>query len=109
MLTPFLAHCDAPYSDTSDPSRRIMTLFTMHVYLNDSRAEAGEAAELVGGATTFFSRDQKRRLDVHPKAGRVLIFQHSHLLHSGDDVKAGVKYTMRTDMLYEYVKDEGQE
>jgi hypothetical protein len=35
-------------------------------------------------------------------AGRVLIFQHRRLLHSGDDVKAGIKYTMRSDLMYEF-------
>lgn len=82
----------------------------MHLYLNDSKAGAeagaGQAAELVGGATTFYSRDGKRRIDVHPKAGRVLIFQHRHLLHAGDEVRAGTKYTMRTDIMYEFVPDE---
>jgi hypothetical protein len=42
-------------------------------------------------------------MDVDPKAGRVLIFQHRNLYHSGDDVLAGVKYTMRTDIMYELV------
>ena len=96
-----IAHCDAPYSDTSDPARTIRTMFTIHLYLNDSKAEV-EGADLVGGATTFFSNDEKRRIDVNPKAGRVLIFQHRRLLHSGDDVLAGIKYTMRTDIMYEF-------
>ena len=50
---------------------------------------------LVGGATTFHSYDMLRKLDVLPRAGRVLLFQHRDLLHSGDDVVQGVKYTMR--------------
>ncbi len=65
-----------------------------------------EGAELVGGATTFFSNDEKRRLDVQPKAGRVLIFQHRRLYHSGDDVLKGTKYTMRTDIMYQFVPAE---
>ncbi|KAH6627088.1 hypothetical protein B0J18DRAFT_426461 [Chaetomium sp. MPI-SDFR-AT-0129] len=97
----FRPHCDSPYRDNQDPSRRIVTMFTIHLYLNDSKAEV-PGADLVGGATTFFSNDEKRRLDVHPKAGRVLIFQHRRLLHSGDDVLAGTKYTMRTDIMYEF-------
>lgn len=40
------------------------------------------------------------RYDVLPKAGRVLLFQHRDLIHSGDDVLSGTKYTMRTDLLY---------
>ncbi|KAG7289697.1 hypothetical protein NEMBOFW57_006073 [Staphylotrichum longicolle] len=102
------SHCDAPFVDTRDPSRSIRTLFTIHLYLNDSKAEV-EGAELVGGATTFYSGDEKRRIDVDPKAGRVLIFQHRRLLHSGDDVLAGTKYTMRTDILYEFIREEEKE
>lgn len=47
-----------------------------------------------------------RRLDVDPKMGRVLIFQHAHLLHSGDEVQEGIKYTMRSDLMYEQIVDE---
>ncbi|KAJ4302333.1 hypothetical protein N0V88_002477 [Collariella sp. IMI 366227] len=98
------AHCDASYSEDAGPDRTVRTLFTVHVYLNDSKAEV-EDAELVGGATTFYSNDEKRRMDVDPKAGRVLIFQHRRLNHSGDDVLAGTKYTMRTDILYEFIQE----
>lgn len=45
------------------------------------------------------------RLDVAPKMGRVLIFQQRGLLHSGDDVKAGTKLTMRTELMYQKVDD----
>jgi len=31
----------------------------------------------------------------------VLIFQHRGLLHSGDEVLEGIKYTMRTDLMFE--------
>ena len=60
----------------------------------------------MGGATAFLSRDRKRRVDVNPQMGSVLIFQHEGLLHEGAEVKEGVKYTMRTDILYKWVKDE---
>jgi hypothetical protein len=65
------------------------------------------SAPLRGGATTFYSNDRRRRLDVDPKAGRVLIFQHRQLLHSGDDVVSGIKYSMRSDLMYQI--DEGRE
>lgn len=38
--------------------------------------------------------------DVLPKAGRILLFQHRDLIHSGDDVVSGTKYTMRTDLMF---------
>ena len=81
------------------------THFTVHIYLNDSKAEGGEEAELVGGATSFLSSDKKRKLDVDPKAGRVLIFQHKRLYHSGDEVITGTKYTVRTAILYQLRDD----
>ena len=46
------------------------------------------------------SGEVQKRLDVVPKMGRVLIFQQRDLLHSGDDVTAGTKLTMRTDLMY---------
>lgn len=57
---------------------------------------------LEGGATSFHSRDMRFNLDVDPKAGRVLIFQQKGLLHSGADVTKGIKYTMRSDIMYEF-------
>ena len=48
----------------------------------------------------------KRSIDVVPKAGRVLIFQHKTLLHSGADVSRGIKITLRTDMMYKKVSGE---
>ena len=53
--------------------------------------------------------DMTRRLDVDPKMGRVLIFQHAHLLHSGDEVHKGIKYTMRSDLMYERIEDSDNE
>ncbi|KAI1140141.1 hypothetical protein F5Y05DRAFT_307791 [Hypoxylon sp. FL0543] len=96
----FRPHCDAPYGETMADGHSVLTHYTVHLYLNDSKQEVGDAAELVGGATSFLSANQQRKMDVDPKAGRVLIFQHRRLYHSGDDVKEGVKYTMRTDIMY---------
>lgn len=105
------AHCDSPYAEKDDREEGgvLKTLFTVHLYLNDSKAEVGDEAELVGGATTLFSSDEKRRFDVNPKAGRVLIFQHAGVLHSGDDVKSGVKYSVRSDIVYRFVKKDKKE
>ncbi|KAI1081498.1 hypothetical protein F5B20DRAFT_536226 [Whalleya microplaca] len=96
----FRPHCDGAYGETSE-GHPVLTHYTVHLYLNDSKQEVGGGeADLVGGATSFLSSDEKRKLDVDPKAGRVLIFQHRRLYHSGDDVKEGTKYTMRTDIMY---------
>jgi hypothetical protein len=109
----FRPHCDGMY-ETPDRSER--SYVTIHLYLNDTgvplleehenmseheRLEVGHTG-LKGGATTFHSMSGRMecKLDVEPRAGRVLIFQHRSLLHSGDDVINGVKYTMRTDLMY---------
>ncbi|KAK4199374.1 hypothetical protein QBC40DRAFT_83094 [Triangularia verruculosa] len=104
----FQPHCDSSFYLTSEKDKVIRTLFTVHIYLNDCKATAEdpESTELVGGATTMFSSDERRRYDVECKAGRVLVFQHSGLLHSGDEVKQGVKFTVRSDVLYEQIMAE---
>ena len=68
----------------------------MHLYLN----EGGPDNELKGGAKTFHSMDRKRQYRVEPKVGRVLIFQQSNLMHSGEEVSEGLKVTMRTELMY---------
>lgn len=108
----FKAHCDGAYQDPATEER---SFYTLHLYLNDSKQTVPdqEDIDLVGGATTFhLKRDTKwdelesRKIDVDPKTGRVLIFQHKKLLHAGADVTAGIKYTMRTDLMYKLVDKE---
>jgi hypothetical protein len=64
---------------------------------------------LVGGATALLSGDEKRKYDVECKTGRVLIFQHRRVFHAGADVVKGVKYSVRTDIMYREVLDEPEE
>ncbi|KAL8775029.1 MAG: hypothetical protein Q9209_000508 [Squamulea sp. 1 TL-2023] len=94
----FRPHCDGVYV-TPDGSER--SYYTLHLYLNDSD-DASSGARIEGGATRFHSLswDEYKYLDVEPKVGRVLIFQHRGLLHAGDDVRGGTKYTLRTDLMY---------
>ncbi|CAE7218974.1 hypothetical protein PTNB73_09950 [Pyrenophora teres f. teres] len=92
----FKPHCDGAY-ETPDGTER--SYFTLHLYLNDAVEKHG-VRQLEGGATTFFSGNLDQRIDVEPKAGRVLLFQHRNLIHSGDDVISGTKYTLRTDIMY---------
>lgn len=88
----------------------------MHLYLNNGSGPSDEElAEMdpkervkamklavVGGATTFHSMygHMDKKLDVMPKSGRILLFQQRGLLHSGDDLIQGEKYTVRTDLMY---------
>lgn len=109
--------------ETEDGKER--SFYTLHLYLNDSASTHNPVPEeehanpksdqetaccpdgaVIGGATSFLSRDLKRRIDVEPKIGRVLIFQQKGLLHCGDEVTAGTKFTMRTDLMYEFQLDD---
>jgi len=94
-------HCDGRYET---PSKLERSYFTVHLYLNDHE-NAGK--DLEGGATTFHANNMKAKIDVEPKIGRVLIFQQQHLLHSGEEVRKGLKLTMRTDIMYEKVGETG--
>lgn len=96
-LTP-AAHHDGSYVT---PDGKESSFLTLHLYLNESTPEN----KLEGGATTFHSHDMQRFLDVDPKVGRVLIFQHRGLLHSGEDVTAGIKLTLRTDLMYKNMEE----
>lgn len=60
---------------------------------------------LVGGATRFFScKYTGKYMDINPERGACLVFQHRGLLHSGEEVEQGVKYTVRSDVMYEKVE-----
>lgn len=93
----FKPHCDG-LNDSPDGSQK--SFVTLHLYLNDS---SGQTEELAGGATRFWTPDKKHFLDVEPKVGRVLVFQQRMLVHSGEEVVKGIKYTMRSDFMFEQV------
>lgn len=107
------------------PDRREKSYFTVHLYLNgdgeqdlkeleranaDGLQGAGNTdldGRLLGGATSFLPRyeEKERHVRVFPKTGSVLVFQQSELMHSGDPVFRGTKYTLRTDVMYEEVTE----
>ncbi|KAI5462078.1 hypothetical protein BGZ63DRAFT_403344 [Mariannaea sp. PMI_226] len=99
----FKPHCDAPYW-YDEGEKQFQTFYTIQLYLNDSATHNAES-DLEGGATAFLDRSRKNRVDVNPKVGSVLIFQHQGLFHEGSKVIKGTKYTMRTDILFEWVPD----
>ncbi|KAJ5090468.1 Prolyl 4-hydroxylase alpha subunit [Penicillium argentinense] len=56
---------------------------------------------LLGGATSFIDGlGYKDAVRVFPKTGSILIFSQRNLMHCGDDVFRGVKYTVRSDLMY---------
>ena len=98
----FRQHSDGFYV-TSDESE--VSFLTVHLYLRGT-------PNLQGGATRFFGEDEPghvKEYDVNPSPGACLIFQHHDLVHSGEDVLEGTKYTMRTDIMYHQVSEESGE
>mmetsp|Transcript_31008 Transcript_31008/g.52997 ORF Transcript_31008/g.52997 Transcript_31008/m.52997 type:complete len:280 (+) Transcript_31008:117-956(+) len=61
---------------------------TVQLYLNE---------KFKGGSTRFLGG--KRYYDVKPKIGSVLLFDHD-LLHQGSRVLGGIKYSVRTDIMF---------
>jgi prolyl 4-hydroxylase len=76
----FKGHFDESYIR----NEREASYFTFMVYLNDN---------FQGGDTTF------RGLRIRPRQGMALIFLHS-LYHEGSEVTQGVKYVLRSDVMY---------
>lgn len=61
--------------------------YTYMVYLNE---------EFEGGETVFLVEPE---VIIKPRAGSALLFQHP-IIHEGSEVRAGVKYVVRTDLMY---------
>jgi prolyl 4-hydroxylase len=79
----FAPHMDHWYQ----PDPRTVSLHTVLVYFNE---------DFDGGETRF---TEQVDTSIVPEAGMVLIFQHK-LRHEGCAVTRGVKYALRTDVLY---------
>lgn len=105
-----------PHTDGSWPGSRVIdgelvtnaypdrySLMTFLIFLND---------DFAGGATRFLVPIERelgragpcREVDVRTPAGGVLCFPHGlhslHCVHSSEPVTDGVKYVIRTDMLF---------
>lgn len=63
-----------------------VSLLTFMIYLND---------DFTGGSTRFSDLD----IDVVPRCGTALLFQHA-LRHAGETVVRGRKYVLRSDVMY---------
>lgn len=69
------------------------SFFTLMVYLND---------DFSGGCTEF--EDGATQVTIRPRAGMALAFWHP-LLHQGAPVERGVKYVLRSDVMYRRLDD----
>ena len=78
----FGPHYDGAFQ-RSDEERSILTFM---IYLNEG---------FEGGETTFLELDEA----IRPRTGQGLLFQHP-VLHEGSEVTSGVKYAIRSDIMY---------
>lgn len=76
----FRGHFDQSYIRNESEASYV----TFMLYLND---------DFEGGETTF------QEIWIEPKQGTALIFMHN-LYHSGGEVTKGIKYVLRTDVMY---------
>ncbi|KAJ7274026.1 hypothetical protein C8J57DRAFT_1178154 [Mycena rebaudengoi] len=97
----FRHHVDGCYENEETEQR---TFYTLQLYLpSDSTGSDASFLPAEGGATRFHGEETDTYLDVEPLPGRVLLFQHDDLLHTGEEVTGGVKCAVRSDILYERV------
>ncbi|KAJ7152663.1 hypothetical protein C8R43DRAFT_1003214 [Mycena crocata] len=98
----FRAHVDGQYRCEKTKQR---TFYTLQFYLpSDASGSKHSFLPAQGGTTRFIGRISKPGYaDVEAIPGRVLVFQHTELLHTGEEVTGGVKCTVRSDILYERV------
>ena len=83
------------------------TEFTFLVYLNSHGEPAGGGTEggeqpLLGGDTVFMKTAKAELCRVAPQRGMALLHAHGRrcLLHEGEEVRRGVKYLLRADIMY---------
>lgn len=84
-----------------------VSLWTVLIYLNGGGMEEGGDAEeepLRGGETVFYKGNYGGKIaaSFSPLKGACLVHGHGRqcLLHEGSPVTAGVKYLLRTDVMY---------
>ncbi|KAJ7336210.1 hypothetical protein DFH08DRAFT_1018475 [Mycena albidolilacea] len=94
----FRGHCDGIYVDQETKQR---TFYTLQFYLpSDASGSKESFVPAQGGSTRFLGT---KYADVEAVPGRVLVFQHADLFHTGEEVIDGVKCTVRSDILHERV------
>jgi len=75
---------------TPDGSQK--SYITIQLYLNEGFS---------GGNTTFLSlKKDEENVGVIPRTGSILVFQHD-IVHEGSLLEDGIKYTIRTDVMYD--------
>lgn len=68
-----------------------LSVYTVLIYLNSAEE---------GGETGVYDYSLPDKLLVKAETGKCLIFNHT-VAHTGEELKKGVKYVLRTDFIYE--------
>lgn len=82
----FATHYDGSFQRTRDES----SWLTFLVYLNE---------DFTGGETRFSFAHEPDTVSISPRTGSALVFVHDRL-HEGATVRSGLKYVLRTDVMY---------
>lgn len=87
--------------------------FGRHVDVSDAMSESAQTEITVlvylskckGGATKFYPPGSKEGISFHPEVGSILLHVHGDrcLDHEGEKVLKGIKYVLRTDVVYDYL------
>lgn len=97
-----VGHKFAPHRDGSFQRRDAEGLWTLEESFFTIMIYLSNVSE--GGSTRFLSSVSRDNYsDVIPRPGSVLIFEHS-LLHQGSEVTKGLKYAIRSDIMYDEAK-----
>lgn len=84
----FKGHFDGTYTT---PDNLQISQITLQLYLNEG---------FEGGETTFINPNNEDEIQKYiPKTGSVLLFQHD-MYHEGSVLQKGIKYAMRTDIMF---------
>merc|ERR550537_1803057 len=97
----FRAHCDGRFQRSDDE----MSLFTCMFYLDGA---------MEGGSTRFLrintelndqnylkpAQESDVLASIRPEAGLCLLFFQPGLLHEGEELRAGVKHILRTEVMF---------
>lgn len=91
----FCVHRDGAYV----PSEDVRSFLTVQLYLDDD-------ARRTGGRTRFYADAQAREqlAAIAPSVGSVIIFDH-RVWHDGESVTRGIKHVLRTDAVYQRIRD----
>ncbi|KAF0980525.1 hypothetical protein FDP41_013739 [Naegleria fowleri] len=93
----FGVHTDGSYQDRKTNS---VSCLTFMIYLNSQLEGAYK-----GGATIFFDRKRGEKARIVQPSGTAIVFlqEDMDMLHCGQKVESGVKYILRTDVMYSIV------